>query len=926
VDLIDFDAAFSALTGNPPFPWQRELYKQFLIGNFPASCNLPTGLCKTSVIHIWLLALATAPAGKVPRRLVYVVNRRTVVDQSTREAEKLRERLPSVPVVSDALREKCGTKPDGPKWSPLAISTLRGQFADNREWSADPARPAAVVGTVDMIGSRLLFSGYGVGFKVKPLHAGFLGQDVLLVHDEAHLEPAFQKLLIAIQKEQHDGERTGELPWPKLRVMELSATSRGGGHVFELTKDEKNPPHEIPDPPEEPIHHVWRRLKAKKGIRFVPAQRDEVAAKIGRLARDRKATGKAILVFVRTIDDVKTVQQLLTDKKEGVPADRVKVLAGTLRGLERDRLVETTVVRRFLLKPPPDGRTAYLVCTSAGEVGVDISADHMICDLTTLDSMAQRLGRVNRRGGGAADIDVVYESDPDPKPKSPEYERARWKTLEMLRRLPQCDWTEDRQEGSPLALRDLMHADDEHERERKEEERRAAFAPLPTTLPVSDILFDAWALTTIRGKLPGRPMVEPYLHGISGWEPPETYVAWRAEVWELQLKFKSEEERKKREPEERKRLARFATDLLEDYPLKPHELLREPSYRAFKHFETLAKRRPKDPVWLLDDDGKVEVFTLAELADKDKKDRIDGKTVLLPPSAGGLAESGMLDCGSESADDVADNWFEDAEKQVPRRKRVRSDDSKPAAIRGMRLVFEIDTKPEAEEEDADNAADDSVPDADREANTGRYWRWYVRPRSADDDGSKTAQDPVTWKDHTNQVTQNATRIAAALGLSAELQQAIQLAAKFHDLGKRREVWQRSIGNPKPKEWHAKSGKGWKPLELTAYRHEFGSLVDLLDKEQPYLAEFRKLTDEMQDFVLHLIAVHHGRGRPHFPPDEAFDPEPKGLNVEAITAAVPQRFARLQRKYGRWGLAYVESLLRAADYAASAEPSKTEDEP
>ena len=29
---------------------------------------------------------------------------------------------------------------------------------------------------------------------------------------------------------------------------------------------------------------------------------------------------------------------------------------------------------------------------------------------------------------------------------------------------------------------------------------------------------------------------------------------------------------------------------------------------------------------------------------------------------------------------------------------------------------------------------------------------------------------------------------------------------------------------------------------------------------------------------------------------------------------------LQRKYGRWGLAYLESLLRAADWAASAEPS------
>src|SRR5439155_16412911 len=97
-----------------------------------------------------------------------------------------------------------------PEEEPLAISTLRGQFADNAEWRNDPARPAVVVGTVDMIGSRLLFSGYGCGFKSRPLHAGFLGQDALLVHDEAQLEPAFQELVTAIQHEQCSG-RTPDL-------------------------------------------------------------------------------------------------------------------------------------------------------------------------------------------------------------------------------------------------------------------------------------------------------------------------------------------------------------------------------------------------------------------------------------------------------------------------------------------------------------------------------------------------------------------------------------------------------------------------------------------------------------------------------------------------------------------------------------------
>ena len=243
---MNFNEEFKALTGNLPFPWQEALFHDwFSRGEFPSSCNLPTGLGKTSVVGVWLLALAHNPR-TVPRRLVYVVNRRTVVDQTTAEVENYRSRLAS-DSIHPALKSVCAKleelgsialeSQNGKPRSPLALSTLRGQFADNREWSADPSRPAVIVGTVDMIGSRLLFSGYGIGFKSKPLHAGFLGQDSLLIHDEAHLEPAFQKLLVGIEAEQ---KRSNDLR--KLRVMELSATSRATENAFSLSDaDRANP-------------------------------------------------------------------------------------------------------------------------------------------------------------------------------------------------------------------------------------------------------------------------------------------------------------------------------------------------------------------------------------------------------------------------------------------------------------------------------------------------------------------------------------------------------------------------------------------------------------------------------------------------------------------------------------------------------------
>ncbi len=868
---IDFERCFECLTGNRPFPWQSRLYGHFLKGDLPSALDLPTGLGKTATIAVWLLALAHHTRGGTmhdfPRRLVYVVNRRTVVDQATREAEQIRKALVSTPELSaaaDALRSLSAQRSE----SPLAISTLRGEFADNAEWRDDPSRPAVIVGTVDMIGSRLLFSGYGRGFKSRPLHAGFLGQDTLLVHDEAHLEPAFQKLIAEIESEQ---QRRKE--FRRFRVMALTATSRGDSGQFGLTDADRK-------------HNVVRkRINAKKGVSLHRTDNEkDTADQVVNLALTYEDSGHAILVFLRKLEDVQKVAGKL-------PQGRVQTLTGTMRGLERDSLSrEDAIFARFMpkLERTPQNGTVYLVCTSAGEVGVNISADHLICDLTPFDSMAQRFGRVNRFGDGDARINVTYcarkvdpnsqnemasdaKSEGKAKPLSP-FNQACERTLLLLQQLPKRE--DQRHDASPAALGALPVAD-----------RQAAFTPAPAILPVSNILFDAWALTSVRQELPGRPPVADWLHGVAEWEPPETHVAWRREV-----DYLTDGLRTRYKPE----------DLLEDYPLKPHELLRDSSDRVFGHLKTLADARADCPVWLIVDGDSVIVKSLGELA-KGDKDVLNGRTVLLPTNVGGLLESGMLN-GTAAFDehrqyDVADRWND--EKGNPRRFRVWDD---AAAPDGMRLVRTIDIRPS----DADDERDQ-----DEESTSNRYWHWYVRPRSADDDGSRTARKKQELVPH----LQSAERFAAALvekllGESNEAR-AVTLAAKWHDLGKRRSIWQRSIGNRDPNLVLAKSGGEARPLEITNYRHELGSLIDI--SSDP---EFRQLTPEMQDLVLHLIAAHHGRARPHFPADEAFDPERPEERTAEIVREVPRRFARLQRKYGRWGLAYLESLMRAADALAS----------
>ncbi len=901
----DFDQLFGYLTDNKPFPWQRRLYGEFVQKQFRTKCDVPTGLGKTSVIAVWLLALAHhARSGSLdcfPRRLVYVVNRRTVVDQSTREAERLRNALTGnskLKLVADALRA-LSIQPEG---QPLVISTLRGQFADNAEWRSDPARPAVIVGTVDMVGSRLLFSGYGCGFKSKPLHAGFLGQDVLFVHDEAHLEPPFQSLIMEIRREQ---ERCRE--FGAFHVMELTATSRTdeAGEPPIFTAEDLND------------QRVIKRFTAGKILRLHPVEDKKlVPEKVVELALKHKDSGQAILVFLRELDGVEKVRRKLESAKQ-----QVQVLTGTLRGQERDRLAkEDRVFARFMPRPDvePTQGTVYLVCTSAGEVGVDISADHMICDLTPFDSMAQRLGRVNRFGDGEAGVDVVHvaskkgkdvseagnpgldsgatdqgtsqveehaaseipegdESKGKNEEQSP-FEIAIERTQQLLKGLPKQP--DDSLNVSPAALRNLPEAD-----------RMAAFTPSPVICPATDILFDTWALTSVREKLSGRLPVADWLHGVAEWEPPETYVVWREEVevikGDLLVRYSPEE-------------------LVDDYPLKPHELLRDRSDRVRKELEKIAARSPGLPCWLLDADGEVHVLTMEQLVrkDKQKKPAIDLKdcTVILSPKAAGLKE-GMLD-GDEPFDenrrdlyDVSEQWLDDDGQ--PRRRRTW-DDAVPS--KGMRLVRTIDTLLDEEEV---MVAEDGQPPP-------RYWRWYVWPRSADDDGSRTARVPQDLQEHLQAVGNVASQLVAKLGLKAPQAKAVILAARWHDLGKRRAIWQRSIGNHDyPRQILAKSGGQMRPIEITPYRHEFGSLL-----EMKHLPEFQALDLENQDLVLHLVAAHHGRARPHFPIDEAFDPDHPDDEAVQLAREVPRRFARLQRKYGRWGLAYLESLVRAADALAS----------
>ena len=202
---------FGALVGDAPYPWQRRLYMELVAGRVPAALSIPTGLGKTASVLLALLAQLVNP--ELPRRVVYIVDRRAIVDQTAVAIRGWIGRIGAVPELARAF-DRCAAFP-GP--CPVGLGVLRGGLADDGEWRVDPARPTVVVGTVDMVGSRLLFSGYGAGRSHRAMDAGLLGHDALVMLDEAHLAPAMDELLRALARLH-----------PELHVMTLSALGGGG--------------------------------------------------------------------------------------------------------------------------------------------------------------------------------------------------------------------------------------------------------------------------------------------------------------------------------------------------------------------------------------------------------------------------------------------------------------------------------------------------------------------------------------------------------------------------------------------------------------------------------------------------------------------------------------------------------------------------
>lgn len=867
VAFDDFDSRFAFLTGHPPFAWQRRLFQRLscATNDLPDRLDLPTGLGKTSVMAIWLLARDRNPS--LPRRLVYVVDRRAVVDQASEEARKLAERV-----------------------SGLAISTLRGQLADRGDWLRDPTANAIVVGTVDMIGSRLLFEGYGVSRRMRPFHAGLLGVDTLLVLDESHLVPPFEQLLRQIAETVDLAPRDEGVRGliPRFRLMPLSATGRSNkGDIFRLLDEDREDP------------KVTARLGAIKRLNFRStdgkALERELAEEAWVLSDEGRAPAR-VLVYCNSrgvADKARTAIEKLA--KSGKIEINTELFVGARRVREREKAADKLKDLGFLSGSTAPERPAFLIATSAGEVGVDLDADHLVMDLVPFERMVQRLGRVNRLGSKQASV-VVLESPDAELPDDIKARAERCSTL--LRRLPRD--AEGRYDASPGALVKLRHD--------SEEAVKAASSPEPLYPALSRPLVDAWAMTSLKAHT-GRPEVAPWLRG---WIEDELQTTL---VWRTHLPVRLAGERASRQeideffeaspPHLTERLE-TRTDLVHKWLLDRARKLKESLDGDTTGGENTATNGAPPPLneqkvvaIALGRSGEdTQVLTLDYLlnageSNREKanlRQRIAGRTLILDARLGGLTEDGLFD-PKEAKTAVAPDADADWERTIGF--RVRS------------------IHPGTESSDGDWHKPylfDLRRDGEGNALRQLCIEKYRGATATEEERSLSPRCAQTLDEHEGWTALKARKLVTALGLAGELGDAIVLAARLHDEGKRALVWQHAFSAGRD-AIYAKTTGPFRPTMLGGYRHEFGSLAYVERNE-----EFRTLPDDLKDLVLHLVAAHHGRARPVIETDGCDDGPPSVL--EARARDVAQRFARVQKRFGPWGLAWLEALLRAADQQAS----------
>jgi CRISPR-associated endonuclease/helicase Cas3 len=416
MSYANFYDIFQTATGfKQPYPYQCRLAcgpdacpedKDSLCSG--ASCqsqliNVPTGLGKTgAVVFAWLWNRVLHPDGSHrsswPRRLVYCLPMRTLVEQTRDSVKEWLEKLS--PLLRDESEQR----------AKVGLHILMGGEEDGG-WDLYPEREAILIGTQDMLLSRALNRGYGMSRYRWPMHFGLLNNDCLWIYDEVQLMGSgvpttaqLESFRLAMDTSANcysfwmsatlkaDWLETVDFDPTKLRTsIELSAS--------DLNNTNTDLP--IRHAASKPLSQATHSTEAIK----------ELAQEIFDAAR---AADGLTLVVVNTVQRACDLHREIAKLTRGEAPDFLPVLIHSrFRPGDRENRLAELLIRR--------GRKGIVVSTQVVEAGVDVSAQILFSEIAPWTSLVQRFGRCNRRGE-FADSARLYWIDLNEEKQSPPYE------------------------------------------------------------------------------------------------------------------------------------------------------------------------------------------------------------------------------------------------------------------------------------------------------------------------------------------------------------------------------------------------------------------------------------------------------------------------------------------------------------------------
>jgi CRISPR-associated endonuclease/helicase Cas3 len=374
--------------------------------------EIPTGLGKTAAVVLAWLWNRVQPNSDAraewPRRLVYCLPMRALVEQT---AEEVRKWITNLLTTADEL----GLSPTGKQslaWLAKHSPTILMGGEDTGDWDIHPEQGAILIGTQDMLLSRALNRGYGMSRYRWPMHFGLLNNDALWVMDETQLmgvtvetsaqldgfrsDPKWKTMggcptwwmsatldkarLVTVD---HDKPENG---WPR---EALSETERTSGRAAELFAAKKS------------VSRCSLELSPDTKSTYSRQLAEFIAARHQALIETHHPAGTLTLVVVNSVRRAQEIYAALTapEKKNRLLCNAAKVALVHSRFRRKDR-----AKHEELLFGKGD---RIIVATQAVEAGVDVSARSLITELAPWSSLVQRIGRCNRRAE-YADAEVFW--------------------------------------------------------------------------------------------------------------------------------------------------------------------------------------------------------------------------------------------------------------------------------------------------------------------------------------------------------------------------------------------------------------------------------------------------------------------------------------------------------------------------------------